>query len=289
MKVMMLSAGELFSGHKCYKNNSKQPFSNWNRLLVYNCILYNMKKLSLFFVAAILVLSFSACKKSSEDFQTPALNDYFPLTTGKYITYDLDSLVYINFGTATVVHSYQVKYEVDSLITDNLGRPAYRIFRYIRNTATAAWVPDNTFMAVNISTSLEFIENNMRFLKLKQPVRDTYSWKGNTYIDTYSTNSLLHYMDDWDYIYDSVGVQTQVGNFTLDNTLIVNQRDEVIGNPSDPNAYAEVNYAQEKYAAGIGMVYKKFFHSEYQPPVPNLGGHFADGSYGITLTMIDHN
>ena len=170
-----------------------------------------------------------------------------------------------------------------------MGRLAYRIFRYIRSNPAAAWTPDNTFAAVNTTTGFEFVENNMRFLKLKQPVRDNYSWKGNSFIDTYSSNSLLHYMDDWDYIYDSVGVQTQVGNFTLDNTLIVNQRDEVVGDPTDPNAYSEVNYGQEKYAFGIGMVYKRFFHSEYQPPVPNLGGHFADGSYGITLSMIDHN
>ena len=251
-----------------------------------------MKKLFLFFATAIVVLSFNACKKSTEDFQTASLSEYSPLTTGKYITYQLDSIVYINFGAGAVVHSYEVKYEVDSLFIDNMGRPAYRVFRYIRNTPTAVWVPDNSFTAVNAGTSFEFVENNMRFLKLKQPVRDNYSWKGNSFIDTYSSNSDVRYLDDWDYIYDSVGLQSQVGNFTLDKTLIVNQRDEVVGNPSDQNSYAEINYGQEKYAAGIGMVYKKFFHSEWQPPIPpptNSPGHFADGSYGITLTMIDHN
>jgi len=248
-----------------------------------------MKKYPLLLIIAAVIISFSACKKSNEVFTTAAVVDYAPFTVGKYITYNLDSLIYINFGTGIETHSYQVKYETDALITDNLGRPAYRIIRYIRNTPTGPWLSDNTFMAVNTTNSLEFIENNLRFLKLKLPIRDNYSWKGNTYIDTYSLNSDVKYLDDWDYMYDSVGVQQKVGTLTLDNCLVVNQRDEVVGNPLDPNSYSEINIGQEKYAAGIGLVYRKFFHSEYQPPVPGLGGHFVTGSYGITLTMIDHN
>lgn len=54
---------------------------------------------------------------------------------------------------------------VDALITDNLGRPAYRIIRYIRKTATDPWVSDNTFMAVPTDFAMEFIENNMRFFE----------------------------------------------------------------------------------------------------------------------------
>jgi hypothetical protein len=248
-----------------------------------------MKKYPLLLFTISIIISFSACKKSTEDFTTAALSDYAPLTVGKYITYQLDSLVFINFGTDSVVRSYQVKYETDAQITDNLGRPAYRIIRYIRNNVTGPWTPDNTFMAVNTTNSYEFIENNLRFLKLQLPLRDNFSWKGNTHIDTYSANSELKYLDDWDYIYDSVGVQNQVGNFTLDSCLVVNQCDRVDGFPSNPDLYSEINYSQEKYALGIGMVYRRFYHNEYQPPVPGLGGHVVTGSYGITLTMIDHN
>lgn len=248
-----------------------------------------MKKIFLFAVIGIIVLAFGACKKSTDDFKSDELSKYYPLETGKYITYRLDSLIYTEFGTNTAIHSYEVKYEVDAAITDNLGRPAFRIFRYIRSNPAAIWVPDNSFMAVNTGTSLEFIENNMRFIKLKLPLRNNFSWKGNSFIDTYSLNSQVKYLDDWDYIYDSVGVQNQIENITLDSALVVNQRDEIYGDLSDPNIYTEINFAQEKYAAGIGMVYKKFFHAEYQPPVPGQGGHYVDGSFGVTLTMIDHN
>jgi hypothetical protein len=180
-----------------------------------------------------------------------------------------------------------VKHEIDAQITDNLGRPAYRIIRYIRKTAANPWTPDNTFMAVLANHSFEFVENNMRFLKLKEPIRDAYSWKGNSYIDTYSLNSTVKYLDDWDYTYDSTNVPLTFGAFTLDSTLKVEQRDEVIGNPSDINSYHEINFGMEKYAKGIGLIYREFLHVEYQPPTPGRAGYKQ--GYGVKLVMIDHN
>lgn len=246
-----------------------------------------MKKGFLLLFVTAVILFFSACKKTSEDFQTAAISDYAPFTAGKYITYKLDSLVYINFGVSSVIRSYEVKYMVDAEITDNLNRPAYRIIRYIRKTPANTFTPDATFEAVKTNNSLEFKENNERFIKLKLPIRNGYAWKGNTYIDTYSLNSEVRYLDDWDYIYDSVGVAATVSTFNLGNTIKVDQRDEVIGNPTDINSYSEINKGVEKYAKDIGMVYRLFFHSEYQPPTPGRGGYYQ--GYGITLTMIDHN
>ena len=242
-----------------------------------------------FLTLTTVVLFLSACKKSTEEFQTASIRDYYPLQIGKYITYSLDSTVFINFGTVQVINSYQVKHVVDALITDGLGRPAYRIIRYIRRTPANAWVPDNTFMAVPTDFSMEFIENNFRFLKMRSPIRDGYTWKGNTYIDTYSLNSTVKYLNDWDYSYDSLNLPAKIGTLTIDSTIKVSQRDEIIGNPTNPNSYSERNIGEEKYAKGIGLVYRKFLHTEYQPPTPGHGGAYADGSYGVTLKMIDHN
>lgn len=236
-------------------------------------------------ISAIIL---NACKKSDEVLNIASVNDYYPLQVGKYVTYNLDSTVFINFGTSQIVKSYQVKHVVDALITDNLGRPAYRIIRYIRNSPAAAWNPDNTFMAVPTEFAMEFVENNMRYLKLKAPVRNAFSWKGHSFIDTYSLNSNVKYLADWDYTYDSVNVKQTLGAFTLDSTLKISQRDEVIGNPSDPNSYHEINFGEEKYAKGIGMIYRNFLHIEYQPPTPGGGGGYRIG-YGVKMTIVDHN
>jgi len=235
----------------------------------------------------VAAVTLNACKKRTDVLAVASVNEYYPLQVGKYITYSLDSTIFINFGTKDTVIKYQVKHQVDATITDNLGRPAYRIIRYIRKTAANPWVADNTFAAVPTEFAMEFVENNMRFIKLKAPVRNGFSWKGNSYIDTYSLNSTVKYLDDWDYTYDSVNVKITQGAYTMDSTLKVAQRDEVIGNPSDPNSYHEINYGAEKYAKGIGMIFRDFLHIEYQPPTPGRGGYKQ--GYGVRMVMIDHN
>ncbi|MEN9569183.1 MAG: hypothetical protein RL172_414 [Bacteroidota bacterium] len=244
----------------------------------------------IFLAAVVAILSLAACKKETDDFTMPELGDYYPLQVGKYITYQCDSLRYGNSGSLTgTTYTYQVKYEVDAAVTDNNGRPAYRIYRYIRNSNAGAWVKDNTYLALNDGASVELVENNFRYIKLKRPFTGGFSWKGNAYINTSSAYSDFRYLDNWDYTYDSVNAPLTLGALTVDNTIKVAQRDEVIGNPGDPNSYSEINYGAEYYAKGIGLVYRRLYHSEYQPPTDGGTGKYASGSFGVTFTMIDHN
>lgn len=245
-----------------------------------------MKKGFYFLMILIAPALLVSCEKKDEIFKTAAIADFSPLAVGKYITYRLDSTVYTAFGTQKEIHSYEVKYETDALITDNLGRPAYRIIRYIRNSPVAAWQSDASFMAVNTGTGLEFTENNMRFIKLKQPIKEGANWKGNSFIDTYSLYSEVKYLADWDYTYEDVDMPAVLGSFNLDSTLTVNQRDEITGNPGDANSYSEVNIGKEIYARGIGLVYRNFLHTTYQP---GNGGYFEEGSYGVEYTITGHN
>src|SRR5690606_13648521 len=133
-----------------------------------------MRKLCL--PAILIIVLFTACEKETEEFQTASIADYNPMQVGKFITYQLDSLVYVNFGTTQEIHSYVVKYVTYAEVTDNLGRPAFRIIRYIRGNPADTWSPDASFMSVNTGNSLEFIENNLRYLKLKLPIREGANW-----------------------------------------------------------------------------------------------------------------
>ena len=246
-----------------------------------------MRKYLLIIICCGIVLF--GCKKQNDTFSSAPLSDYFPLKTGKYITYNLDSTIFISFGSKDTIIRYQVQDRIDSQITDNLGRAAFRIIRVIRKNATQAWVPNNTFMAVPTETSIEFIENNLRFIKLKLPVENGYTWKGNSFIDTYSLNSDVKYLDDWDYVYDSLNAPITLGTVHVDSTLKVKQRDEFLG--QDPHLagtqYAEKNYSTEKFAKGIGLVYKEFLHWEFQGSQPGRPAYYL--GYGVKLTMTDHN
>jgi hypothetical protein len=243
-----------------------------------------MRKIAILALSIILVAA--ACSKSTETVSSAPLSDYFPLTPGKYITYRLDSIVLTNTSKSLDTNSYQVRYLVDAEITDNLGRKAFRIIRSIRNLAgTSPWQTDATFMAINATTVAEFIDNNMRFVKLSLPIANGFKWKGNNHIDTYSSNSPYVYMDDWDYEYQNVGESYTVNGKKVDNTISIKQQDEVLNSAF----YTETNAAQEVYAKGIGMIYKKYVHLVYQIKVPASDSFYNDGSYGIILTMLDHN
>ena len=239
-------------------------------------------------LAAIAFLS--ACKKDPEKLNTTPVSEYMPLEVGKYIAYQLDSFKFKPFSLDTVIVSYQAKFIVDGQVTDNLGRPAYRIVRQIRSNPTDAWVNDNSFTAVVSGESFEFIENNMRFLKMVGPVKDGFNWKGNSYINTTSQFSDFSYLNDWDYTYDSTGLPLTLGSNTISNTVKVAQRDEEVGvSPGiDPSTlFYERNYGVEYYAKGIGLVYRKFLHTRYQGNSGNP--YYEPDSKGVTMTMIDHN
>lgn len=245
-----------------------------------------------YFVGSLfLFLMLASCKKETETFQTASVSDYFPLQVGKYITYNLDSTVFTNFGqTQTVVH-YQAQDKVDAQITDNLGRPSYRIVRYIRKNETQPWVASNTFLVTLTENSVEYNENNLRFIKLRLPVVQDFSWKGNSYLPT---NPYLSYdfsdadfMNGWDYIYDSIGVPLTINTVTTDSTLKVAQIDYTNNDPlSQPDGYAERTYSVEKYGKGIGLIYKEFLHWEYQPPASASPGY---SGFGVKLSITGHN
>jgi hypothetical protein len=248
-----------------------------------------MKKCVLSAIAFTALIFFNACTKQSEN-PPPPLSDYFPLQTGKYITYDLDSLVFINFGAKDTIIHYQVQYYTDSTLIDNLGRTAYRIVRSIRNTPSDPWQADNTFMAVNNGNRIEWVENNLRFIKLTEPVEAGFSWNGNSFIDTYTIYSDVPYLDPsngWNYVYDSMNVPMILNGITIDSTIKVDEVNDTVGLPNNPNSYSQITYSAENYAKGIGLVYRNFLYQQYQNPVNGIPGFYQ--GFGVTLTMIDHN
>lgn len=238
--------------------------------------------------SCLLLLLFSSCKKVDSNFTSASINDYFPLQVGKYITYNLDSTVFVNFGQDEVVNHYQAQDVVDAQITDNLGRPAFRIIRYLRTDSTQPWTPNDVFMAVPTANTLEYVENNLRFLKLSLPIKEEFSWPGNSYIDSYSVDLGVTYLADWSYVYDSVGVPLTINSLNIDSTITVDERDEFLG--QDPSIagtqYAEKTYSIEKYGKGIGLIYRDFLHWEYQGPESLSPGYTG---YGVRLSIIDHN
>jgi hypothetical protein len=254
-------------------------------------------------LAFIILITGSACSDEKEQFETEALTDYTPtLTSGKYITYRVDSLVFPNFGRNTEVHKYQQKHVIDALITDNLGRPSYRVFRYIRDsvdasswTSAQAWVPNGSYLITVLNDQVEVIEDNLRFIKLHLPIREGFTWRGNTHLpsDPYMTLFGLFSNDDnmadWEFYYDQFETAFAYRNQLYTDVWTIEAIDESYNVPIvDVGAYGARSRAMEKYAKGIGLVYREYALWEYQPNPGGTGGPYKTG-FGITQWMIDHN
>ncbi len=243
----------------------------------------------------VLVFLFTDCGKRNLTYIDRNISEYAPLKVGKYLTYRLDSLVFINFGTVEAHRFYDIKYQVEDSLVDNLGRKAFRIVRYIKNLPNGNFTPDNTFLAVNSGSTYEFTENNFRYIKLSTPFRPERTWKGNSAIDVTSLGSNFQYLFNWDYAYNGIDIENKIGNFNFDSTLVVNQIDKTFNvpiqgpNTSNPTSIATKDFGQEIYAAGLGMVYRKFLHWEYQLSFNGGQGGYTDFSYGVTLTLKDYN
>lgn len=250
-----------------------------------------MSKKKFLAIPVLLILLLNACKKQTEDFKTAAIGDYAPLAVGKYIIYQLDSFVYLPFGTRDTIISYQVKYLVADSLTDNLGRKTFRVSRQIRKTAADEWNTDNSFSVINTGNTYEFTDNNLRFIDLTLPIKNDQTWKGNSYLpdNPYSAFEFASdFTSDWDYVYQDVDQPLSLGALNFDSTISVLQRDDVLGDPAIPGtSFAEKTYSIEKYAKGVGLVYKDFLHWEFQGGNPGVQNNYK--GFGIKLTAIEYN
>ncbi len=243
-----------------------------------------------FLPMALSVLLFLSCNKT-EDLITEPLSAFMPLQTGKYITYRLDSTVFTNFNTVEETHKYQSKHVIDAQLTDNQGRPAYRVYTYLRDSAGInPWTPNGSYFITPLDDQLEVIEDNLRFIKFHLPIRDGYSWKGNKYFpnNPYDglnpSNNYDNYVFEWDYYYDGqVQPSETIQGITYQDVLTIKQADEF----SDTPIYGEKIFGLEKYSKNIGLIYREYILWEKQD-IPGGSGPTKKG-FGIKKWMIDHN
>ncbi len=251
-------------------------------------------RLPIFSRLALLVITtvtLFSCSNKTELITTEELSDYMPLQAGKYITYRLDSLIYTNFGTLTQVHRYQVKHVVDGQITDNLGRPSYRVYTYIRDSAgTQPWSANGTYFVTPLAQQTELIDDNFRTIKLHLPIREGFQWKGNAYLPFHPYSPTYNFINDgdiqdWDFIYEAVEPSvTYRGNAYKDVLNVMQMNDKSNAPVTNVNSIGYQTLSVDKYSKNIGLVYRDLILWDYQT---SPSQHYT--GFGITMWMIDHN
>ncbi len=231
MRRMMLSAEELLIMHKT---------KNIYTVIVDLDFFWNPKRLSLLLLFISFLLIFLSCHKENtnpEQFFTG--KSYFPINTGNEIIYKITE---INIDKASAIFDttiYQIKERVDSIFIDASGKPAYRIARYYRTDSTAQWVIKDVWSAQVNELNAQKVEENIRYIKLVFPAETGQIWNGNAY------NNL----NEQDYQIVSTNIADTIQALAFDSVLTVEQKNE--------ETLISKQYAAEKFANGIGLVYKE--------------------------------
>ncbi|MDB5196688.1 MAG: hypothetical protein JWP88_1059, partial [Flaviaesturariibacter sp.] len=210
-------------------------------------------------------LLFTACKEEKEDLQIAAATDFYPTQVGKFITYRLDSMVFTQQGRREEMHVYQQKDVVDAAITDGQGRPSYRVYRFLRDSAgTQPWYSAGTYIVTPSLGSIEVQDNNMRTVRLISPVKKDQTWKGGRFLGTepYSSAFLFSNDDDigdWDYTISQTGETVQLNGKTYTDVVTVDQVDESFNVPvTAPGSFASRSFSRDKFAKGLGLIYQEY-------------------------------
>ncbi len=203
---------------------------------------------------AISTIFFQSCPSGTEAEPIEFGYDYFPLEIGKYIEYDVDSIIYdIGAGNNVMVreNSIQIREEVADSFSDNEGRIVYRIERFERNDEAEEWRVKDVWSTTVTDRQAERIEENLRFIKMIFPVSEnTDPWDGNKYIDDNLVISVagesISIFKNWLYQYNQINIPLEVNGLNFDDVVEIYQA-------ADSN-FIELRLSYEQYARGVGLI-----------------------------------
>jgi hypothetical protein len=181
-----------------------------------------------------------SCKKDKDDYVAPDIgHNYAGMEVGKYVIYDVDSLFYDDFTSTVDTSIYQIKEEVVEKFIDLEDEEAFKIHRYKKEKDSLNWVLKDVWNAKLTQTNFQKVEENVRFVKLIFPVRANVTWNGN----------IMNNKGELRYKYSSIDTPETIGGHSFSNVLRVLQYEDI-------NLISQELF-EEKYARGVGMVYKK--------------------------------
>ncbi|TCJ12401.1 hypothetical protein EPD60_14070 [Flaviaesturariibacter flavus] len=253
-----------------------------------------MRKTRPFLLVLLFGMTLLACKSKTEDFTPAAPAQYVQLQPGKFIIYSVDSTIFTNSGRDIEHRRYQERHVVDSLITDGLGRPSWRVYRSVRDSAgTTAWSPRGTYLLTLTGSTLETFEDNLRFISLASPLRPGASWKGGRYLGTAPYSGVYSYgseinIADWDFTVQETGGSENINGTNYNDVLTINAVDESVNLPITPQTViASRSLYTTKWAAGIGLVYQNYILWEYQFAGPPNTPYYI--GFGVERSILQHN
>lgn len=209
-----------------------------------------------FFLLMVLgVFSFVACDDDVIDQTEVDFGyDYFPLEIGKFIEYEVDSIIYdpLQGGIAVDSSRTYVREEISDSFEDAVGNEIFTIERSERSDSTQAWYLTDVWSAFNTETESIRREENLEFIKMIFPVRDRRDWDAIPFdeeLEIEVAGETIKMFKNWESEMEDVDVSETINGISFENVATVTLAD-------DENI-VEYRYGIEKYARGVGLVYRE--------------------------------
>ncbi|MCF0058372.1 hypothetical protein [Dyadobacter sp. CY356] len=222
------------------------------------------------FLYIIPLLAIQSCNDSTTD----PINtyDYFPLTVGHYMIYDVNEAVYSSGQANPVIKAYQEKDEISSVTVNTDGSSTYIVSRSSRNTSADYWVKTKKYSINQFPDKLIFNIDNQSTVPLVFPIDSKITWNGNMY------NTL----DAEDYHYEEINQPSTLGSLSFDKTLtLVEIR--------DTTSVIDYNLGLKRFAIGVGLIYDEQTSYEYcQATAACIGQGIIDSGSKKTRKIIEY-
>lgn len=245
----------------------------------------NNKILGFLLLAVISATTFVSCKKYKED-KTDATRNYFPLTFGRSVTYNVDSTYYFEDNCIKYRTKCQMKYVVTDTFTDRKNfknKLSYIMDVFYRPYDGGTWKPISVVILNPTETGLNWTQDNVKYIKMMFPITDGFSWKGN--VNAPVNDSDFAYLKNWNYQYVNYRKSYNTGYLNFDNTVTCIENDENVNYPEVDSAVAAMRtYSKAVYAYNVGLVYRELTHWTYK-----ANNKQCLQGYSVVMQAVDHN
>ncbi len=193
-------------------------------------------------IGILLILAMASCKEETED-PVDMGYDYFPVATGFYHIYNVDSIVFDDYNDRVDTFNYKVKMLVEEQFTNDNDIKSFRWKKFVK-TDTTNWEFSNNYAIDITDFNLQTVIENVRYINMVFPVAVGNSWDYNA-MNTFDKLSSLYTDIDFDQI---------VLGENYDNCVKIIYQEEV-------NLIQEFIHYQT-YSRNIGMIHRKDVYKE---------------------------
>ena len=184
---------------------------------------------------------------------------YFPLIAGQSSTYSVQLIEYKITGEVDST-SYMLREVVADTFTNEAGEKIFILNRYKRSLSDDAYSIDSVWSIRRTNNQIIKVENNIPFVKLTFPVRESTTWDGNIFNTKEEEIYSVSFEQD-----SAFGDVLRVLHSSIDDTIVFqDQRFERYANELGlvEKSMKVINYCTEAQCFGTGQIDYGFIYNQ---------------------------